>query len=75
MGRVRTTADIDVLLAVPQIAMPAMFNSLQESGFTVELKRNIVELRDDGMTTLRFGDVLVDLMRPVLPVYSRVLLF
>ena len=25
------------------------------------------------MTTLRFGDVLVDLMRPVLPVYSHVL--
>ncbi len=72
-GRVRTTADIDVLLTVPQIAMPAMFNSLKERGFAVELKRNIVELRDDGMTTLRFGDVLVDLMRPVLPVYSHVL--
>jgi len=72
-GRVRTTADIDVLLTVPQLAMPAMFNSLQERGFAVELKRNIVELRDDGLTTLRFGDVLIDMMRAVLPVYSHVL--
>jgi hypothetical protein len=70
---VRTTADIDVLLTVPQLAMPAMFNSLQERGFAVELKRNIVELRDDGLTTLRFGDVLIDMMRAVLPVYSHVL--
>ena len=72
-GRVRTTADIDVLLTVPQLAMPGFFNSLHNIGFVVDVKRNILEFRDDGLTTVRFGDVLVDLMRPVLPVYSHVL--
>jgi len=72
-GRVRTTADIDVLLTIPQIAMPALFSALLEKGFTLDLKRNIAELRENGLTTLRFQDVLVDMMRPILPVYSHVL--
>ena len=72
-GRVRTTADIDVLLTVPHVAMAAFFNSLRDVGFVVDVARNIIELRDEGLTTVRFGDVLVDMMRPVLPVYSHVL--
>ena len=69
-GRVRTTADIDVLLTVPLLAMPAFFSSLHDMGFVVDLERNIVEFRDDGLTTVRFGDVLVDMMRPVPPSVS-----
>ncbi|HEX5244131.1 MAG TPA: nucleotidyltransferase [Tepidisphaeraceae bacterium] len=72
-GRVRTTADIDVLLTIPQLAMPALFTTLKGNGFTLDLKRNIAELRDNGLTTLRFEDVLIDMMRPILPVYSHVL--
>ena len=71
--RVRTTNDIDALVTVPQIAMPGMFEALEARGFLVDLPKNIRELRDDGLTTIRFGDVLVDLMRPVLPVYAHVL--
>jgi hypothetical protein len=71
--RIRTTDDVDVLLTVPQIAMPAMFDALEAAGFKVELPKNIQELRDDGLTTIQFGDVLIDLMRPVLPLYSHVL--
>lgn len=62
-----------MLLTLPQLSMPGFFNALQEMGFNVDMKRNIVELRDDGMTTVGFGDVLVDIMRPVLPVYAHVL--
>jgi hypothetical protein len=72
-GRVRTTSAIDVLLALPQIAMPGLFESLQDMGFAVDAKRNIAELRDDGLTTVRSGDVLIDIMRPVPPVYAHVL--
>ena len=71
--RVRTTSDVDALLSVPQIAMPALFDALQAAGFTVESPRNLRELRDDGLTTIQYGDVLVDLMRPVLPVFSHVI--
>ena len=71
--RVRTTSDVDVLLTLPQTAMPAMFDALRANGFTVDSPRNMIELRDGGLTTIRFGDVLIDLMRPILPVYSHVL--
>ena len=39
----------------------------------VESPGNLRELRDDGLTTIRFGDVPVDLLRPVLPVISQVI--
>ncbi len=71
--RVRTTNDIDVLLNVPQIDMPGMFDALEAGGFAIDMPNNITELRNDGVTTIRFGDVLVDFMRPVLPVYTHVL--
>jgi hypothetical protein len=72
-GRVRTTNDIDVIISVPQIGMPGLFEALQAAGFTVDVRANTVELRDDGLTTIQFADVLLDLMRPVLPIYAHVL--
>ena len=71
--RVRTTDDIDALLSLPQIAMPGFFEALAGRGFTVDVMRNVRELRDDGLTTVRFGDVVVDLMRPVIPAFTHVL--
>lgn len=71
--RVRSTDDIDALVNVPQIALPGLFESLVNRGFTIDLAKSVREFRDDGLTTIRFGDVLVDLMRPVLPAYAHVL--
>jgi hypothetical protein len=71
--RVRTTDDIDALLALPQISMPAFFESLEARGFEVQLLKNIKELRDHGLTTIQFQDVVIDLMRPALPAYAHVL--
>lgn len=71
--RVRTTDDIDALLAIPQVAMRGLFESLGERGFAVDVMRNTRELRDHGMTAIRFGDVIIDLLRPVIPAYSHVL--
>ncbi len=71
--RVRTTDDIDALLTLPQLAMPAFFESLEERGFDVELLKNIRELRDHGLTTFQFDDIIIDLMRPALPAYAHVL--
>jgi hypothetical protein len=71
--RVRTTDDIDALLAIAQIEMPGFFEALRDCGFTVDLSTNIRELREDGLTAIRFADVIVDLMRPMLPVYAHVL--
>ena len=71
--RVRTTDDVDALISLPQIAMPAFFEDLRGRGFDLDVMKSIRELRDDGLTTVHFKDVLVDLMRPVLPAYERVL--
>ena len=71
--RVRTTDDIDALVALPQVAMPGFFETLLSRGFTLDVARCVRELRDEGLTSLRFRDVIIDLMRPVLPAYARVL--
>jgi predicted nucleotidyltransferase len=71
--RVRTTDDIDALLTVPQLAMPGLFEALRGRGFSLDVLGSIRDFRDGGMTTVRFKDVLVDLMRPVLPAYAHVL--
>jgi predicted nucleotidyltransferase len=71
--RVRTTDDIDALLSVTQLALPGLFEALQARGFSVDVTRNVRELRDDGLTTIRFADVVVDLLRPIVPAYAHVL--
>jgi hypothetical protein len=71
--RVRTTDLIDALMSVPQISMPGLFEALHQRGFTLDVMKCVRELRDDGLTAIRFGEVVVDLMRPVLPAYAHVL--
>jgi predicted nucleotidyltransferase len=71
--RVRTTDDVDALLTVPQLAMPAFFEALRDRGFDLDVMKSIREFRDGGLTTIRYQDVLVDLMRPILPAYAHVL--
>lgn len=71
--RVRTTEDIDVLLSVPQVSLPGFLEALQQRGFTIELERNIREFRDGGLTVIRYADVVVDLLRPLLPAHQHVL--
>ncbi|MGC1300905.1 MAG: hypothetical protein WA840_00895, partial [Caulobacteraceae bacterium] len=42
--RVRTTNDIDALVAIAQIAMPGLFEALRDNGFVVDLQRNMARL-------------------------------
>jgi predicted nucleotidyltransferase len=72
-SRVRTTDDVDVLVAVPQISLAGLFEALRDRGFDVDVTRNIRQFRDHGLTTVRYRQVLVDLMRPILPAYAHVL--
>jgi predicted nucleotidyltransferase len=70
--RIRTTDDIDVLLVIPQLAMPSLFEALRARGFALDVMQCIREFRQ-GLTTVRYRDVVVDLMPPILPVYAHVL--
>lgn len=72
-ARARATDDINVLLSIPQIALPEFIEALRKEGFQVDLARNIREYKDDGITSVRFESVLVDLMRPVIPACTHVL--
>jgi hypothetical protein len=71
--RARLTDDIDILLELPQLAMAGLFEALRSRGFTVDIQTNIREFRDDGMTTIAFGGVLIDFLRAVIPTFSHVL--
>lgn len=71
--RVRTTDDIDALLTVPQVALPRFFEALRQRGFAANVATNVPEFRDEGITAITYDDVIVDLMRPVIPAYSHVL--
>lgn len=71
--RIRTTDDIDALISVTQPPMPGLFEALGLRGFVVDVVRNVRELRDEGMTSVRFEDVSIDLLRPLIPAYTHVL--
>ena len=71
--RARSTDDIDVLLAVPQLDLPGLFEAMRDRGFSVDLAANIRELCDQGLTMVRFKGVVADLMRPLIPAYAHVL--
>lgn len=72
-GRPRFTQDIDVLLDVPQIALPGLLDDLEHRGFTIDKATVIREYVQQHVTAFRFGAVRIDWLKPVLPLYSRTL--
>lgn len=67
----RATTDLDFLIAVPQIRMAELFESLAERGLRIDLVKNIHELRDDGYTAIDFEGLIIDFMRPTIPAYQH----
>ena len=72
-GRPRFTQDIDILLDVPQVALPGLLDELSDRGFTLERDTVIREFSRHHMTTFRFGVVRIDWLKPVLPLYAHAL--
>lgn len=72
-GRVRATEHVDVLVSIPQIALPGLQEALSKRGFQVDLAMNSRELIQDGMTAVRLDGVRVDLLRPVIPAAAHAL--
>jgi hypothetical protein len=72
-GRPRFTQDVDVLLEVTQLALPALLDELAGRGFTFDMPTVIHEFVHEHMTAFRFGSVRIDWLKPVLPLYSRTL--
>ncbi len=72
-GRPRFTQDVDMLVDVPQIVLPALLNDLTERGFAIDPQVVIKEYVREHMTSFPFGRVRIDWLKPVLPLYSRTL--
>ncbi len=72
-GRPRFTQDVDVLLDVPQLALPGLLDELARLGFVFDRDTVIREYVHEHMTAFRFGPVRIDWLKPVLPIYTRTL--
>lgn len=72
-GRPRFTQDIDILLEVPQIALPRLLDELADRGFTLDSDTVIRQFVQHHMTAFRFGVVRIDWLKPVLPLYAHAL--
>ena len=72
-GRPRFTQDVDVLLDVPQLALPGLLDELVRQGFDLDMATVIREYVSEHMTAFRFGTVRIDWLKPVLPLYARTL--
>ena len=72
-GRPRYTQDVDLLLLVPQLALPSLLDELREKGFDIDVESAIRAWNQDHMTVFRFRGVRIDWLKPVLPVFQHVL--
>jgi hypothetical protein len=63
----RFTKDVDFLLTVPQIRLPALLDELMARGFTCDPTTVIREWTQEHMTTLSFRGVRIDWLKPVIP--------
>jgi hypothetical protein len=56
-GRPRFTQDIDILIDVPQIALPGLLDELQDRGFSLDRDTVIRQYVQHHVTAFRFGVV------------------
>src|SRR5436853_1841182 len=69
----RFTKDLDVLLQVPQVALPSLLDALVEQEFDLDLMTVIREWTEEHVTTLSYHGIRVDWLKPVIPAYQHVL--
>ena len=69
----RFTRDVDFLLYVPQIALPALLDELSLRGFAMDPVATIREWTQHHMTTLSYHGIRVDWLKPVIPAYEHVM--
>jgi hypothetical protein len=72
-SRPRSTRDIDILLTVPQVTLPALLVDLTAHGFTLDETTVITEFVRHHITKFEYHGVRVDWLKPVVPLYQHVL--
>jgi hypothetical protein len=69
----RFTKDVDFLLAIPQLVLPALLEDLERRGFQFEMAATMRAWTQHHMAVLTFHGVRVDLLKSVIPAYTHVL--
>lgn len=72
-GRPRFTLDVDFLLEVPQIILPGLLDDLIDRGCTLDPAIIMKQFVQEHVAAFAFGQVRVNWLKPVLPLYSRIL--
>jgi hypothetical protein len=69
----RFTKAVDILLAIPQVALLGLLHELQRRGFEFDLPKVIQEWTQEHMTVLSFRGIRIDWLKPVIPAYLHIL--
>ncbi len=72
-GRPRFTRDVDLLVDVPQLVLPALLDDLAGRGFEIDTTAVIKQYVREYVASFSFRGVRIDWLRPVLPLYARAL--
>src|SRR5438105_804339 len=68
-SRPRFTQDLDFLLDIPQLVLPALLDDLRARGFDFDLETLLREWTREHLTVLHYHGVRIDWLKPVLPLY------
>jgi hypothetical protein len=71
-GHPRATVDIDLIVAAPALTVAPVLQVLAALGFRLDLPAVIREWNQHQMIAIWYGNVRVDWMKPVLPVFQHV---
>jgi hypothetical protein len=70
-SRPRFTKDVDFLLEIPQLKLPALLEDLKSRGFGFETEKTIREWTKDHLTVMDFHGVRIDWLKPVISLYKH----
>ncbi len=71
-GYARTTKDIDIVVLVPSVRLPAVFEIARRHGFVGEDRDLITQIRTRTFAQMHLGPATLDVIVPVLPYHERI---
>jgi nucleotidyltransferase DUF2204 len=72
-SRPRSTKDADFIVTVPALTLPAVLEDLAAEGFDIDIIETIRRWSADRLVVFYKGQVRIDWMQPVVPLYAHVL--
>jgi hypothetical protein len=72
-SRPRSTKDADFILQVPALSFPGLLEELIAEGFEINVLEIVRRWSADRMVVFYRGNVRIDWLQPVLPLYAHVL--